>query len=162
MFAFFRPSGRTFHLTCSYRLSSKCDFTSFFLNSSKSEDIVPAVLYGQFLPEADGGLIKLQTEYMRWLHYWQQQPTSVKRPDNVIETLPVAAEHGTYLSVSVLLRIFAMLPVTTATGERSCSSLKYLELTMGEERLNGLAHMYINRDISLNCDKVVDEFAIKN
>ena len=29
---------------------------------------------------------------------------------------------------------------------------------MGEDRLNGLAHMYINRDISLNYETVIDEF----
>ena len=38
--------------------------------------------------------------------------------------------------------------MTTATGERSFSALKYiknyLRSTVGEERLNGLAHMYIN------------------
>jgi hypothetical protein len=131
----------------------------------KFEDIVPAAeLYSQFLP--DGGIIKLQTEYMRWQHYWQRQPTTVKRPDCVVETLRVTAKLGTYPSVSVLLRIFATLPVTTATGERSFSSLKYLKnylrSTMGDERLNGLAHMYINRDISLNYDRVIDEFGKEN
>jgi len=29
---------------------------------------------------------------------------------------------------------------------------------MGEERLNGLAHMYMNRDITLKYEKVIDEF----
>jgi len=125
------------------------------------EDIVPAVeLYSQFLP--DGGLIPVQTEYMRWQQYWQRQPATVKRPDSVVEALRVAAVLGTYPSISILLRIFAILPVTTATGERSFSALKYiknyLRSTMGEERLNGLAHMYINRDISLNYEKVIDEF----
>ncbi len=52
--------------------------------------------------------------------------------------------------------------MTTVTGERSFSALKYimnyLRSTMGEERLNGLAHMYINRDISLNYETVIDEF----
>jgi len=132
-----------------------------FLNSGKFEDIVPAVeLYSQFLP--DGGLIPVQTEYMRWQQYWQRKPATVKRPDSVVEALRVAAELGTYPSISILLQIFATLPVTTATGERSFSALKYIKnyllSTMGEERLNGLAHMYINRDITLNYEKVIDEF----
>ena len=122
---------------------------------------MPAVeLYNQFMP--DGGLIPVQMEYMRWQQYWQRQPATVKRPDSVVEALGVATVLGTYPSISILLRIFATLPVTTATGERSFSALKYiknyLRSTMGEERLNGLAHMYINRDISLNYEKVVDEF----
>jgi hypothetical protein len=29
---------------------------------------------------------------------------------------------------------------------------------MGEDRLNGLAHLYINRDIPLDYGKVIDEF----
>jgi hypothetical protein len=33
---------------------------------------------------------------------------------------------------------------------------------MGETRLNGLAHLYINRDIDLNYDAVIDEFGRKN
>ena len=132
-----------------------------FLSRGKFEDIEPAAkLYSKFLP--DGGLVALQTQYMRWQHYWERQLPTVKRPDSVLEALRVAAELETYPAVSVLLRIFATLPVSTATGERSFSALKYiknyLRSTMGEERLNGLAHMYINRDISLNYDKVIDEF----
>jgi len=73
---------------------------------------------------------------------------------------------GTYPGISVLLHIFITLPVTTATGERSFSALKYLKnylrSTMGEARLNGLAHMYINRDLELDYDSVIDEFAVKN
>ena len=52
------------------------------------------------------------------------------------------------------------------TGERSFSALKYnknyLRSTMGEQRLNGLAHMYINRDIDIDYDLVIDEFGRNN
>jgi hypothetical protein len=52
-----------------------------------------------------------------------------------------------------MLQIFATLPVTTATGGKSFSALKYLKnclrSTMIEDRLNDLAHLYINRDIEL-------------
>ena len=58
--------------------------------------------------------------------------------------------------------MFATLPVTIATGERSFSALKhiknYLRSTMAEEMLNGLAHLYINRYINLGYDKIIDEF----
>jgi len=58
-----------------------------------------------------------------------------------------------YLTVRHDSRIFATLPVTTATGERSFSALKYiinyLRSTMGEERLNGIAHTSINSDTAL-------------
>ena len=56
--------------------------------------------------------------------------------------------------------------VTTASGERSFSALKYLKnylrSTMGEDRLNGLAHLYINRDINLDYNLVIDEFGRHN
>jgi hypothetical protein len=52
-----------------------------------------------------------------------------------------------------MLQIFATLPVTTATGGKNFSAVKYLknylQSTMIEDRLNGLAHLYINRDIEL-------------
>ena len=38
----------------------------------------------------------------------------------------------------------------------------YLRSTVGEERLNGLAHMYVNRDIKLDYDSVIDEVDREN
>jgi hypothetical protein len=59
---------------------------------------------------------------------------------------------ATYPTISAMLQIFATLPVTTATGGKSFSALKYLKnylrSIMTEDRL-GLAHLYINRDIEL-------------
>jgi len=56
--------------------------------------------------------------------------------------------------------------LTTATGERSFSELKYaknyLRSTMTEVRVNGLAHIFISRDIKLNYDVIIDMFVKKN
>jgi len=38
----------------------------------------------------------------------------------------------------------------------------YLRSIMGKKRLNGLAHMYINRDIELANESVIEEFGRKN
>ena len=72
--------------------------------------------------------------------------------------LNTASKTATYISpmsqnqlidASVIKRDIVTLLMTTATGERSFSVLKYLKnylrSKMGEERLNGLAHMRINR-----------------
>ena len=72
--------------------------------------------------------------------------------------LNTASKTATYISpmtqnqlidANVSKRDNVTLPVTTATGERSFSALNYLKnylrSKMGEERLNGLAHMCINR-----------------
>jgi len=57
--------------------------------------------------------------------------------------------------------IYATLPVTTATSERSFSALinNYLHSTMSDYRLNGLALLYVQRDSPLNYDAVIDDFA---
>jgi hAT family C-terminal dimerisation region len=81
---------------------------------------------------------------MRWKAFWQRQGPD-ERPNCVAGALRHATDMDTYPALAVLLHIFATLPVTTATGERSFSALKYLKnylrLTMGETRLNGLAHL---------------------
>ena len=83
-----------------------------------------------------------------------------------METISRVEELGTYPVISKLLRIFATIPVTTATNERSFSSLKlvktYLRSTMAEDRLTGLAHLCINKDIKLDYEKVINEFGRKN
>jgi len=79
-----------------------------------------------------------------------------------MEALRVASDLGTYPTLVILFRIFATIPITTATAERSFSNLKfiknYLRSTMMENRLNGLSHLFINRDIKLDNNKVIDQF----
>jgi len=62
-----------------------------------------------------------------------------------------------------LLNILITLPVTTATGERSFSTLKHLETySIGQARLSGLALMNIHRDIKINTDEVINEMNTKS
>jgi len=136
-------------------LPTHCDTTDF-------SDVAPAgSFYAKFLPGGD--VTALRMEFMRWQQLWKRQGPEAARPQSAVEALRVASEFGTYPAICVLLQIYATLPVTTATGERSFSALKYLKnylrSTMGEERLNGLAHLYINRDIPVDYSKVVEEFA---
>jgi hAT family C-terminal dimerisation region len=102
-----------------------------------------AQLYSSFLPEGVT-VTALETELLRWKSYWQRQDEN-KRPVNVREALRVASDLGTYPTLVILFRIFATIPITTATAERSFSNLKfiknYLRSTMTENRLNGLAHL---------------------
>ena len=71
----------------------------------------------------------------------------------------------TFPNVEVLLKILRTIPLSNASGERSFSVLKrvknYLRSTMGEERSNDMAILYIEKDIfnQINTDKVIDEFA---
>ena len=59
-----------------------------------------------------------------------------------------------YSSLAALIQILATLPITTATNKRSFSDLKYLKTylrnTTKEVRFNGLALLYVHRDIGLD------------
>ena len=88
-----------------------------------------------------------------------------KRPLTPLEHLEVCDEEGTPV-VKALLKILFTLPVTTSPAERSFSTLRflksYLRSTMGDDRLNGLAMLYIHRDIPITVEEVLDRFAKKS
>ena len=71
-----------------------------------------------------------------------------------------------YPSLAVLIQILAALQVTTATNNHSFSTLKYLKAylrnTTKEVRLNGLALLYVHRDISSDFEQVISKFSRKN
>ena len=62
-----------------------------------------------------------------------------------------------------ILTIVATLPVTSCSCERSCSTLRRLKTvnrtTVLEERLNGLALLYVHRQVPVDLDVAVDQFA---
>jgi len=73
-----------------------------------------------------GDEASVEAEYIRWQQLWRQTDLS-KRPKTVVGALQSANEFGTYPSIQTLLHIFATLPVTTSTTERSFSALKYIK-----------------------------------
>ena len=70
-----------------------------------------------------------------------------------------------YTYLAVLIEILATLPVTTAI-KRSFNALKHLKMCLRnitkEVHLNGLALLYVHRDISLDFELVIAEFLRKN
>jgi len=68
-------------------------------------------------------------------------------------------------NVSIVLRIVLTIPVTVASGERSFLKLKliktYLRASMKQDRLNGLAMLYIEKDVASELDysSVITKFA---
>jgi hypothetical protein len=71
----------------------------------------------------------------------------------------------TFPAIHCLLHILVTLPVTTASTERSFSTLRrlktYVRNTTSEERLNGLALLQIHRDLRVAVEEVLDELAKK-
>ncbi|CAN0016260.1 unnamed protein product, partial [Heterosigma akashiwo] len=64
--------------------------------------------------------------------------------------------------IQIIFLLLAVLPVTTASVERSMSLLRrlktWLRSSMGEVRLNALALMMANPDFDLNTEKVLHEW----
>ncbi|XP_050064966.1 52 kDa repressor of the inhibitor of the protein kinase-like [Aphis gossypii] len=88
------------------------------------------------------------------------------------EMLPSYALHAIkhcdpviFTNIFVLLKVLCTLPVSTATSERSFSSLKrvksYLRNSMKEDRLNGLVLLSYYRDIEITPEEILDEMAKK-
>lgn len=100
---------------------------------------------------------------------WQNQSNNIetKIPSTAISSLMVCAKDM-FPIISSLLKILATLPVSTATAERSFSTLKrvktWLRTTIGQERLNDLCLLNVHRDFNMY-DKneiIINNFASKN
>ncbi|PRQ40050.1 putative HAT dimerization domain-containing protein [Rosa chinensis] len=76
--------------------------------------------------------------------------------------------NGCYPNAWIAYRILLTIPVIVASAERSFSKLKliksYLQSTMSQERLNGLAMLSIEKDLveKLEYSSLVETFATKN
>ena len=100
--------------------------------------------YAQDLPDPS----HLLHEMKRWQYIYAH-----KAHQTVDEALLSANKHF-YPNINILLKLLLVLPISTATAERTFSSLRilktWLRSTVAEERLSGLGLMYIHRNISLN------------
>jgi len=79
--------------------------------------------------------------------------------------LRVPSRHSVltiYPNVYILLTILGTLPVSTATSERSFSTMRrlktYLRLSIGNERMTGLALLSIFKDRQVDREKIINDF----
>ena len=86
-------------------------------------------------------------EVERWVNKLKEDVSTV--PSSAIEAL-CACHADIYPNVYILLTIVGTLPVSTATCERSFSTMRrlktYLRSSMGNERMIGLALLSIHKD----------------
>jgi hypothetical protein len=105
----------------------------------------------------------LASEHAVWRQKWKSIPSDEKQL-SALETF-TACNGELFPNVKVLLGVLATLPVSTATAERSFSTLKriktYLRNSMGDNRLSGLALLSIHREINVQPPEVLDRFAKK-
>ncbi len=118
-------------------------------------------LYGDDLPAPSA----LDTELHCWSVKWQEKIHDAAA-QNTHAILLATIDSDFFPNIEQLLKIACTLPVTSVKCEHSISRLRhlktYLRSTMQEASLNGLAMMYVHRDISCDAAAVVDEFARRN
>ncbi len=85
---------------------------------------------------------------------------------SLTKTLSAALGHANkhlFPNMKTLLSIICVLPVSTCSSERSNNTLKLVKdrlcSTMGNERLTGLILMSVHRDIEIDPQEVISEFA---
>uniref|UniRef100_G1KXM5 DUF4371 domain-containing protein n=1 Tax=Anolis carolinensis TaxID=28377 RepID=G1KXM5_ANOCA len=99
-----------------------------------------------------------------WCRKWKKIAPAEK-PSNALEAYLVC-DGQFFPNVKKLLQISATLPVSTATNERSFSTLKrlktYTRSAMKQERLTGLALLSVHRSLSIEpdfCQSVLIQFS---
>ena len=69
-----------------------------------------------------------------------------------------------FLQISKLFRLLLIMPATSATSERSFSSLRhiktYLRTSMKQERLNHLMMIYVHKDKKIDFTESMKEFVL--
>lgn len=90
---------------------------------------------------------------------------TASRKGTAIEALKECNQQM-FPNVARLLQMFATLPVSTATNERSFSTLArlktYLRNTISQNRLNGLALLATSREIPVTEEEIIEIFAKEN
>lgn len=102
---------------------------------------------------------EVRHEYEQWRSICANMPER-DRPSSPLHALDIVPPR--LRNIQILLHIFCTLPVTTCTPERAFSALKllknYLRNSMSDDRLTGLALMYIHPDIDIDVSDVVRRF----
>jgi hypothetical protein len=73
-----------------------------------------------------------------------------------------------FTEVLKLLRIYLVIPITSASAERAFSALKFIKslkrANMGQKRLNHLVFLHIHKALTMaiDPDEIVKEFVLAN
>jgi hypothetical protein len=106
----------------------------------------------------------VRQELRIWKALWNNKPD---KPDNITSTITDPRVCSTmFPNITKILNLQLLTSVTSSSTERANSSLKLIKngmrSTMGEDQLNALQLLYVHRDIKLNYDKIIDDYAQRN
>ena len=99
-------------------------------------------------------------EVQRWVHEQKKEDVSTV-PSSAIEA-HCACHAGIYPNVYIFFIILGTLPVSTATSERSFSTMIRLNTdlrsSIGNKRMTGLAMLFIHKDRQIDREKIMNDF----
>ena len=97
-------------------------------------------------------------EVQHWVNKWKKEDVSTVL-SSAIEA-HCACHADIYPNIYILLTILGTLSVSTATSERSFSTMgrlrTYLRSSIGNERMTGLALLSIHKDRQIDREKVMN------
>ena len=99
------------------------------------------------------------------LEMWSERCRQINVPPPLtVQDLLTYFDNLSFPNILTAFKVFATIPVTTCTSERSISTLRllktYLRNTMTESRLLGLALLNVHREINLDIDAVINRFGM--
>lgn len=128
-----------------------------YLLSHKIGQLTPLIvdeIKHEYAPYIEAEAMDVELEV--WKHKIAQGGVFERLAESVDET------YQTLPNLHTILKILLTMPVSTASAERSFSSLRrlktYLRSTMTEQRLTGLALMHIHRSHEINTEQVLQDF----
>ena len=132
------------------------------INPASSTECIKAAIefYSDDLPNPN----VFDEEFEVWKLKWLQAPLQ-QRPETLSKTLQQCSS-ASFPNIFTLLKLFATLPLSSCSCERSGSSLKrlnnFLRCTQSEERLSALAIIHCNYDFTINVPEVCKRFLEKH
>jgi len=123
------------------------------------------ILYCVFRQYEDhlAGMDACRAEFERWQHWCNR--LDAEQTSNSVSGALTLCDATLFPNMRTALKIFATLPVTTCTAERSFSVLRlvktHLRSTMGNSRLSDLALLSVHKTVKLNYNSVIAEYARK-
>ena len=100
-----------------------------------------------------------------WYNFWDE----IKYKNDFAYSISVTLKRVdtlTFPNIYLALKVLGTLPITTCQCERSFSSLRSIKTgdrsTMANVTLNGLAFLFIHREIDLTVSEIIDSFVRKS
>ena len=156
---------------CHKNLDMACQMETILLSAANGETVsVPDDLQTTYKNDIDMAKLTTQLSMMEDMMKNStmkiKQVTSVRTICDILNSEPGAKKFMS--AVVLLLKLYFTIPVTTATAERSFSTLRrvktYLRSTMTQCRLNNVMLLHCHKEITKYIDvrKVAAEFASRN